>query len=46
VLRRLVGGNKWEIHVSWVTCHHGMARPQVADGGSPPGAEGSFKYIE
>jgi hypothetical protein len=22
-----------EIHVEWVTCHHGMARSQVADGG-------------
>jgi len=21
------------IHVRWVLCHHGMARPQVADGG-------------
>jgi hypothetical protein len=21
------------IHVKWVPCHHGMARPQVADGG-------------
>jgi len=20
-------------HVSWVPCHHGVARPQVADGG-------------
>jgi hypothetical protein len=20
-------------HVKWVHCHHGMARPQVADGG-------------
>jgi hypothetical protein len=20
-------------HVKWVTCHHGMARPQVAHGG-------------
>jgi hypothetical protein len=20
-------------HVNWVGCHHGMARPQVADGG-------------
>jgi hypothetical protein len=20
-------------HVNWVPCHHGMARPQVADGG-------------
>jgi hypothetical protein len=22
-----------ETHVRWVPCHHGMARPQVADGG-------------
>jgi hypothetical protein len=22
-----------KIHVRWVPCHHGMARPQVADGG-------------
>jgi hypothetical protein len=22
-----------EIHVMWVPCHHGMARPQAADGG-------------
>jgi hypothetical protein len=21
------------IHVRWVSCHHGMARPQVAHGG-------------
>jgi hypothetical protein len=21
-------------HVGWVPCHHGMARPQVADGGN------------
>jgi hypothetical protein len=21
------------VHVRWVSCHHGMARPQVADGG-------------
>jgi hypothetical protein len=21
------------IHVRWVSCHHGMARPQAADGG-------------
>jgi hypothetical protein len=20
------------VHVRWVPCHHGMARPQVADG--------------
>jgi hypothetical protein len=25
--------NKCFIHVKWVPCHHGMARPQVADGG-------------
>jgi hypothetical protein len=22
------------VHVKWVPCHHGMARPQVADGGN------------
>jgi hypothetical protein len=22
------------LHVRWVPCHHGMARPQVADGGN------------
>jgi hypothetical protein len=21
------------LHIKWVPCHHGMARPQVADGG-------------
>jgi hypothetical protein len=21
------------VHVKWAPCHHGMARPQVADGG-------------
>jgi hypothetical protein len=24
---------KYADHVKWVPCHHGMARPQVADGG-------------
>jgi hypothetical protein len=24
---------KSKCHVKWVPCHHGMARPQVADGG-------------
>jgi hypothetical protein len=24
---------KFTNHVKWVPCHHGMARPQVADGG-------------
>jgi hypothetical protein len=23
-------------HVKWVPCHHGMVRPQVADGGDSP----------
>jgi len=27
-------------------CHHGMARPQVADGGTVSNMEGSCKYIE
>jgi hypothetical protein len=22
-------------HVRWVPCHHGMARPQITDGGDP-----------
>jgi hypothetical protein len=33
------------LHVRWVPCHHGMAHSQVVDG-SPPGTEGSCKYIE
>jgi hypothetical protein len=27
-------------------CHHGMARPRVADGGTASNIEGSCKYIE
>jgi hypothetical protein len=27
-------------------CHHGMARPRVADGGTASNMEGSFEYIE
>jgi hypothetical protein len=27
-------------HVRWVPCHHGMARPQVADGGKSSGYGG------
>jgi hypothetical protein len=27
-------------------CHHDMARPQVADGGTASSSEGSCKYIE
>jgi hypothetical protein len=29
-----------EIHVRWVPCHNGMARPQVADGGKSSGYGG------
>jgi hypothetical protein len=25
--------NASKFHVKWVPCHHGMARPQVAEGG-------------
>jgi hypothetical protein len=32
--------------VRWVPFQHGMARPQVADGISPPGTEGGCIYIE
>jgi hypothetical protein len=24
--------NKYGRHIWWIPCHHGMARPQVADG--------------
>ena len=27
-------------------CNHGMARPQVADGGTAYNMEGSYEYIE
>ena len=27
-------------------CHHDMARPQVADGGTASNMEGSYEYIE
>jgi hypothetical protein len=35
ITRRLIseGSNIHSSHVMWVPCHHGMARPQVADGG-------------
>jgi hypothetical protein len=26
-------GTQVFFHIKWVPCHHGMARPQVADGG-------------
>jgi hypothetical protein len=29
----LFAGNSFGNHVRWAPCHHGMARPQVADGG-------------
>jgi hypothetical protein len=28
------------LHVGWVPCHDGMARPQVANGGKSSGYEG------
>jgi hypothetical protein len=28
------------VHVGWVPCHHGMARPHVADGGKSSGYGG------
>jgi hypothetical protein len=28
-----INAMKSKCHVKWVTCHHGMARPQVAHGG-------------
>jgi hypothetical protein len=31
--RAKCGGHRRTDHVRWVPCHHGMARPQVADGG-------------
>jgi len=27
-------------------CHYGVARPQVADGGTTSNMEGSYEYIE
>jgi hypothetical protein len=27
-------------------CHHGMARPQVVDGGTASNMDGSCEYIE
>jgi hypothetical protein len=39
-------GTERKYYDEWVPCHHGMARPQVADGGSPPVTEGSCEYIE
>jgi len=32
-------------HDTWVR-HHGMAHPQVVDGGTASNMEGSCKYIE
>jgi hypothetical protein len=32
-LSNLSGASELHIHVRWVPCHHGMAHPQVADGG-------------
>jgi hypothetical protein len=44
----LVPVRKEEVHVKWVPCHHGTARPQVADGGDglQIWREGSCEHIE
>jgi hypothetical protein len=34
------------IRLQQCSCHHGMARPQVADGGTTSNMEGSCEYIE
>jgi hypothetical protein len=34
------------VHAPVGPCHHGMARPQVADGGTAPVMEGSCEYTE
>jgi len=36
------------ISISWQVgpCHHGMASPQVADGGTASNMEGNCEYIE
>ena len=34
------------IYVTTGPCHYGMARPQVADGGTASDMEGSCEYIE
>jgi hypothetical protein len=35
-------------HVKWISCHHGMARPRVADGegSQPPDMEGNCECTE
>ena len=42
VLFRFLFGNDYVVG----PCHHGMARLQVADGGTASDMEGSCKYIE
>jgi hypothetical protein len=37
-----VHGTPWSVG----PCHHGMARPQVADGGTASNLDGSCEYIE
>jgi hypothetical protein len=36
----------WTLPWSVGPCHHGMARPQDADGGTASNMEGSCEYIE
>jgi hypothetical protein len=35
-----------DVREKWGPCHHGMARPQVMDGGTAFDMEGSCEYIE
>jgi hypothetical protein len=34
IYRYCLLANIENVHVRWVPCHHGMTRPQVADGGN------------
>jgi hypothetical protein len=34
------------VNDKWFFVHHGMARPQVADGGTASSMEGNCEYIE
>jgi hypothetical protein len=33
-------GCEWKLHVGWVSCHHSMVSPQVADGEKSSGYGG------
>jgi hypothetical protein len=36
----------WRVAVNVGPCHHGMARPQVAGGGSASNIKGNCEYIK